>query len=532
LIPPGLHVEQVLPASDRITIVVTARQTTADCPTCQRTSGNVHSRYQRRLLDLPWQGRPVSLLMQARRFRCPNTACPRQTFTERVEGAVAAAARRTGRLEGLQRQVALTAGGEAGSRLARRLAMPASPDTMLRLIAKAHAQPRATPRILGVDDWALRRGHRYGTVLVDLDRHEVVDLLPDRQAGTLAAWLKRHPGVEVVARDRGGAYADGVRSGAPDARQVADRWHMLRNLGDAMRSAVEQHHTAIRRCARQVAAAIASEPSEDIPLTCMPRPTALERSRKAAYALRQARHDEAMGLLASGMPLSLAAAQMGIDRRTLQRWQEVGHAPWRERRPSGSILDPFREHLERRWSEGCGNARQLWRELVALGFAGSPTLVRTWTGRRRKADAAEGRASPKSAAKAPQWRPPSVYKLTRMLTSDLTELRRPDRLLCEMLLEQEPDLAAAVRAARRLAALLRKEETGNLADALGAMAGTPLARLGESLGRDAAAIQSALDLPWTTSPVEGHVNRIKMLKRAMYGRAGFHLLRQRVLLAA
>jgi transposase len=410
--------------------------------------------------------------------------------------------------------------------------MPVSPDTMLRLIGNAQAQPRATPRILGVDDWALRRGHRYGTVLVDLESSEVVDLLPDRQAGTLADWLKRHPGVEVVARDRAGAYADGARSGAPGARQVADRWHMLRNLGDAMRTVVEHHQAAMRRCARQVAAEAAAEPSGDIPLPCMPRPTALERSRKEAYAVRQARHDEAMGLLASGMPLSLAAAQMGVDRRTLHRWQEVGHAPWRERRPNGSILDPFREHLERRWSEGCGNARQLWRELVALGFSGSPTLVRTWTGRRRKADAIGGRTSLRSAAQTLRWRPPSVHKLTRMLTSDLNGLRRPDRLLCEMLLEQEPDLAAAVRAARRLASLLRKEEAGSLAEVLGAMAGTPLARLGENLGRDAAAIQNALDLPWTTSPVEGHVNRIKMLKRAMYGRAGFHLLRQRVLHAA
>jgi transposase len=525
-----LLVEQVLPARDRVIIIAAARQPTADCPGCQQPSGRTHSRYERRLRDLPWQGRPVILLLRARRFRCPNPACPRQTFAERVDNVMAAAARRTGRLTDLQRQIALATGGEAGARLTARLAMPASPDTLLRLVSRTDPAPRPTPRVLGVDDWALRRGHRYGTVLVDLERNKVVDLLPDRQADTLAAWLRRHPGVEIVARDRAGAYADGVRAGAPQARQIADRWHMLRNLGDALRSVVERHHAAIRRIARQIEDELAAKP-RGAPVEA-PRPTASERRKQAAFARRQARYEEADRLLTDGLPLFAVAVRIGVDPRTLRRWRELGHAPLWDRRPGGSILDPFRAHLERRWAAGCGNARQLWHELVGLGFAGRPSIVRVWTGRRRKADAAAGVPSPGQVPRPRRWKPPSMHRLTRLLTAGPGEQSGSDRLLCERLLTHKPDLAAAVSAARRLAGLLRKEDTGKLADVLDEVARTALARLAKGLERDGVAVENALELPWTTSPVEGQVNRIKTVKRAMYGRAGFNLLRQRVLLAA
>lgn len=530
LVPAGLLVEQVLPAADRVTIVAAAEQATAACPRCDRPSGRVHSRYERRLLDLPWQGRPVMLLLRARRFRCLNAACSRRTFAERLGRLGATGARRTERLAELQRQVALAAGGEAGSRLALRLAMPASPDTLLRLLSRTEPPPPSTPRVLGVDDWALRRGHRYGTVLVDLERNSVVDLLPDRQASTLAAWLRRHPGIEVVARDRAGAYGDGVRAGAPHARQVADRWHMLRNLGDAMRSIVERHHAIVHRIARQITNEMATRPQE---APAEPsRPTAPIRRKQAAFARRQARYEEAKRLLADGLPLPDVAVRIGVDPRTLRRWCELDHAPLWDRRLGGSILDPFRVHLEHRWAEGCGNARQLWRELVGLGFAGRPSIVRVWAGRRRKTDAEAGEPSPSRRSRSGSWKPPSIHRLTRLLMTDTPEVADPDRLLCDRLLAQNPDLAAAVTAGQRLAGLLRKKTAGKLADVLDEVAGTSLVRFAEGLKRDGVAVQNALELPWTTSPVEGQVNRIKTMKRAMYGRAKFDLLRRRVLLAA
>ncbi len=225
LLPVGLVVDRVAVAPDRVIIAVRARGAVASCPLCRRPSRRVHSRYLRRLGDLPWQGRIGQLDLQVRRFRCSAPECPRRVFAERLPAALPRV-RRTTRLAEAQRHITFSAGGEAGARLASRLAMPVSGDTLLRLIRTAPLPAAPTPRVIGIDDWTWRRGQRYGTLVVDLERNRPVDMLPDRDAQTVGTWLNGHPGIDVVARDRAGAYADGVRSGAPGAVQVADRWRV------------------------------------------------------------------------------------------------------------------------------------------------------------------------------------------------------------------------------------------------------------------------------------------------------------------
>jgi transposase len=534
LLPTGLLVRQVLPSPDHITIITQPRPPAAACPTCGQSSRRVHSRYNRHLRDLPWQGRPATVTVQARRFHCRTATCPRHTFAEPLVGIAARSARRTTRLAGIQRDIGAATGGEAGARLAARLGMPLSPDTVLRLLTAQPAPTRPTPKVLGVDEWAFRRRHRYGTVLVDLERHTIVDLLPDRHPSTFAAWLRAHPGVAIIARDRAGADAEGARAGAPAAVQVADRWHLLRNLGEALRAVVDQHHAAARRISREVVNELAGRPPILAEARPASPPTALERRRAAAFARRQALHDEAVAMRDGGMPIAEVAALLGKDPRTIRAWLRAGHAPRRDRRPGGSILEPYRDHLEQRWAAGCHNAAQLWRELVARGFKGHRNVVRVWARRRRKADPGGAPAAGRPARTG--WKPPSTYRLTRLLTTDQDEdgLAEGDRLLCTRLLAEAPSLVAAVAVARRLAKLLRRAsgEQKPLLEVLAAAKATPLARLAANLERDQAAVQAALELPWTTSPVEGQVNRLKTIKRSMYGRAGFQLLRQRVLQAA
>ncbi|MFD1111792.1 ISL3 family transposase [Pseudoroseomonas ludipueritiae] len=528
LIPAGLLVRQILPAPDGLVIVAAFRDRVAACPDCGAPSAVVHSRYERRLQDLPWQGRPVTLRIQARRLRCRNQECRRQTFVERLAESAAGGARRTLRLADLQRHLGLALGGEAGARLAARLAIAISADTLIRMARRQSPPPEPSPppRVLGVDDWAWRRGHRYGSILVDLERNQVVDLLPDRQAETLSHWLRQHPGVEVVARDRACTYADGARQGAPGAVQVADRWHLLRNLGDAVQAVVERHHAAIRRIGREVAAGCAIRAAAAVPTET--RPSAAQQRREAGRRRRQARYEEAARMHTAGVSISDMSRQLGADRKTLRRWLQAGAAPSWPRIPRGSILDRHRTTLEQRWAEGCHNALRLWRELASAGFPGRPSTVRAWATERRRRDPA---ASLPGAARGQIWQPPTLRRTTRLLMADGELPSDADRTFTARLLEV-PALQTTVAVAKRIARLLRRKGDDRLEEALDEAAASPLASFAVELRKDIAAVRAALDLPWTTSPVEGQINRLKMIKRTMYGRAGFELLRARILQAA
>jgi transposase len=499
ILPCTLELIRVSPTPDHVTIEAALPRNAVNCPACGLPSRRLHSRYQRKLRDLPWQGRPATIWIDARRFRCLNTACARKTFTEPLASVAKISARRTTRLGDLQRHVAFALGGEAAARLTDRLAIPTSPDTLLRMVANqmGSEMPPPTPTVLGVDDWAWRRGHRYGTILVDLERNEVVDLLPDRQAETLANWLRQHPGIEVVARDRAGAYADGIRQGAPEAVQVSDRWHLLRNLGDAVRAVVDRHHGAIQRAAKQI-----NEPPPDPPdgkATAAPtkiKVTAAQRRSQDAHARRHGRYEEAARLRAAGFSISSIAISIGAERKTIRRWLRAGKAPLWNKPPRGTTLTPHESYLGGRWAEGCRNAALLWRELVTQGFPGRPGVVRRWAETQRKK---EPRASSKSAGMAGQA--PSGCQLARLLMADPEILPKAERSLVTRLLDQVPSVADAIGVAKRLNGLLRRKTSEGLEQVLDAAADTSLKDFAASLRRDFSAIQASLDLPWTTSPV-------------------------------
>ena len=354
----------------------------------------------------------------------------------------------------------------------------------------------------------------------------VVDLLPDRQAETLADWLRQHPGIEVVARDRAGAYADGIRQGAPEAVQVSDRWHLLRNLGDAVRAIVDRHHGAIQRVAKQLdepppnpdAADVTTAPAS-IKVTGGPAP---EPGRSCSPSLPLRRSCSSSG------SRRVHLTHRRIDRGRAQDdpgLASSGKAPLWSKPQRGTSLTPHEDYLDDRRAEGCRNAALLWRELVALGFSGRPGVVRRWAEARRRK---EPRGSVKSADVARQ----SGCQLARLLMTDPAMLPKAERSLVTHLLDQVPSMADAITVAKRLNALLRRKTSEGLSQILDAAAETTLKSFAESLRRDINAIQASLDLPWTTSPVEGQINRLKMLKRTMYGRAGFQLLHARVLHAA
>ena len=353
----------------------------AGCPACGTSSRKVHSRYVRRLADLPWNGVPVVIQLQTRRFFCVEPGCRRKVFTEPLPATVARYSRRSCRSSEALRWLTLALGGRAGARLAERLGLLASRSTLLRELH--HRRPAAlvqAPRVLGIDDWAWRKGHRYGTILCDLETRKVVDLLPDRNADTVAAWLRQHPGTEIISRDRGGIYAEAARRGAPQALQVADRWHLLRNLSEALCRAIAPHHRLFSQASR------ASRPEESAPPSASVAPWS-QRELLVQQANRQRRYERWEQVrelfLKTGAPDQELARQLGIDHRTVKKFRSAEVYPEAKPRVRESIVDDHARYLDQRLKEGCRSSTRLWRELQKLGYRGQVNSVRYWLRQRR-----------------------------------------------------------------------------------------------------------------------------------------------------
>src|SRR3954447_6308184 len=525
LVPSGLTVDRLLPTPDRILLIARSRSTSAACPSCGGTSSRVHSFYSRRLADLPWQGRVVELQVRTRRFRCTSLQCRRCIFAERLDIA-RPKARRTMRLRDIQQQIGLALGGEAGSRLAGRLAMPVSGDTLLRLVRASGIVVSPPPRILGVDDWAWRRGQRYGTIICDLERRRVIDLLPDRTGETLASWLRQHgKDAVVVSRDRAGAYAEGIRAGAPQAIQVADRWHLMVNASEALRRVLDRHSGALRRAARLcLPQAVMSSSATGKQQAA----TQHDRQRAQRREQRQASYEEVARLHRAGMLIRRIARRLGMARNAVRRWLRAGEAPVYRRALGSSTLDRHLGHVERRWAEGCHNSAQLWRELRDQGFNGGYDIVRRWAIRRRSLDVAGiDQQSP-----LPSWRVPSSRRAARLLTAPAEGLTRADRQFVDTLTALAPEIRAAAAVINEFGRILRERDAAAFEAWLTAARTTALHGFVAGIVSDLAAVQAALSQPWSNGPVEGQINRLKLLKRQAYGRAKFDLLRSRVLHAA
>jgi transposase len=525
----GLAVTAIALTPDTIIVAAATTASLAACPTCGTPSGRVHSRYARTTADLPWQGRRVILRVTVRRFRCREAGCDRAVFCERLPGVLAPHARSTDRLIDVHRAIGFALGGEAGSRLCDPLAVPTSPDTLLRRVKAVATAPYPTPRVLGVDDFAFRKGRTYGTIPVDLERRCAIDLLPDRTAATLADWLRRHPGVEVVSRDRASAYAQAAAAAAPHAAQVADRFHLLVNVREAVEHVFARHPTAVRDALTDPPPA-ATAPPPPAPEPDLPH---VQRKRQVAAGRRQRRrerYDEVRRLRDAGASIRAIAAALRMGRATIARFLKVGHIPdGRANRAAPSRLDRFRSFIDERLATGCRNARVMHRELRERGYEGGYDQVRRAI---RERTGVSGRLRLRRAVLPRAADVPSARRLSFVIA------RRPDRRCAaeraqvERLRSTGGAVGAAAGLGEQFAAAVRDRSVVGLEAWLAAAAASGLAEfrgLAGSMRQDGAAVRAGVAGVWGNGQVEGQVNRLKLIKRTGYGRAGFELLKARVL---
>jgi transposase len=524
---------------DGTAIVAEIRTTslTATCPQCGVQSSRIYSRYTRRVRDVPCGQTPVSYVVTVRKFLCGNRDCLRKMFCERIAELAAPRAQSSGSLTGLQESIGFSLGGEAGSRLAEEIGVPVSPDTLLRRVRRANAEARVPPRFVGVDDWAFKKGQRYGTVLIDLERRRLIELFEGRDGEPLKKWLLANPQVEVITRDRWPSYAQAANEAAPQAKQVADRWHLLKNLREAVERILARYAVEIRTAHEAVStpndAEVSTEQPSTLPANSAEIPTVgtvlspRQQATSAKQQERSERHKLARELHAQGKSLRDIAARVGCSTSTIKRYLRDPKCPdWRVGRKYQSALDEHEAFIDEWIAKGERKSADLAKLLTEKGCQVKYDAVCRYVKRKL---GTTGRPGPRTIETTPPAKPaPTARSLSFAFINPKRESDLPAVLTQAR--SNVPSLDQALILAEELAQMFRQQLSKPLSDWITLAEQSEVGELksfAKSLQQDQAAIEAAMVERWSNGPVEGHVNRLKLIKRTMYGRAKFDLLRAR-----
>ena len=530
--------------ANHLTLSVASMQARAQCPVCGQFSQRIHSRYQRTLADLPCVHFTLTLLVTVGKFFCPNPECHRRIFTERLPAVAAPWGRKTVRLVKHLQAIGLALGGAAGAHLGRQLGYRSCGSTLLNHLQSLPLPPFDVPEVLGVDDFAFRKGHHYGTILVNLETHQPIALLADRKAETLAEWLQAHPGVEVLSRDRSKTYKRAMSEGAPEAIQVADRFHLVKNLSETLEQAFRSYRSELQAAEQSQHQRILTAAPEEI-VVALPQPTATETAEQRIRQHQRQKIEQQQtikSLRVQGWRQTAIAQKLGVSLKTVERYSclpDFPAVPARRATFGCSRLDPYKPRLLDWWNSGIREPSILMELLKPLGFEGSLRTLQRYIRGLRKAQ-----GLPPVRIKVTQTVPkvvdPQSPPFTPRQAAYLVVLH-PDKRqaeeteLLERVRQQHPDLTVLVELADEFLQLLRHRQADALDDWLlkaTSCALKPLQTFAKGIFNDYAAVKASLTTEISNGPVEGLNNKLKMLKRQMYGRAGLELLAKRLIMAA
>jgi transposase len=474
LLPPAAHVQfkTLIIDEPRLILVAAMMAPKAPCPDCHHLASRVHSGYQRTLTDLPWTTAPMQLRLHIRRFLCTTCTCSRQTFSERLPTIAPLYARTTTRLAGRQAATGLSLGGAAGARYLARHGARVSRRTLLRRVRRLAAPEGPAPQVVGIDDWAWRKGHRYGTLVVDLERGCPIDVLEDRLAETVAAWLKAHPDVKIVARDRADAYAAGIRQGAPAAMQVADRFHLVQNLAAALEQVFSAHHQDLEALheAQSHELVTREDGSVAVPVPAPPRPLSVQEKAAQRRARRLARYEQVWALHRQGWSAEAITRQVGVSPGTVYHYLRTTTFPEYKKssRRSRSVLSPYIAYLVQRWNGGCRDTRRLFEEIHQQGYPGSYATVARYTQRlglaqglppRQRSAPRQGRPhGPLPAVAEPKTKPLTARGAVWLVLRREGKRDEDDTEQLAQLQQQHEEMAAAIELTQAFTQLVRQRQ--------------------------------------------------------------------------
>jgi transposase len=526
-----LSFEEIKIDANSILVTVTSAREYAKCPYCQASATRKHSRHFRTLSDLPCGDRAVKICWEAKRYFCDNNNCVRLTFCEQLPEVTARYARKTRRLMTKQLQIGFDLSAEAGNRLALLLNFGMSGDQIIRLVHSVPNPDTPTPRVLGIDDWAIRKGQTYGTILVDLEKQQVIDLLPDRKPETLAAWLIAHPGVEIISRDRGKEYIEGIAlGGCQGVIEIADRFHLLKNMAEMLQRFFERVSNELKSAAKQ------NSFEEDVSLTTKSEndgipdlqndENAKDQSNEKSY--QQTRFEEVKQLDAEGLSQRAIAKKVGVARQTVRKYIFSDTLPRKHQNIAlWSKATPFINFIREHWDANNPSVKILFEEVQAQGFKGSYASLN------RALHNQLGVENLKTfRSKAPKPLQYSPRQAAWAIFQPDESLKAPQKVLCQTLCELSPMVIQARQLAHAFREIVDKRQNDQLDQWLKEADSSQIVefkRFADSLRKDYKAVKAALTYSWSNGQVEGQVNRLKVIKRQMYGRAGFPLLRRKVL---
>jgi transposase len=526
-LPDDVDIISISEVLDGLLVRVTSNRSSSTCPLCETPSHAIHSYYRRKPLDLPCAGRSIRLLLTVKKFFCRRASCSRKIFTERIPELLEPSSRLTTRLRNAVQEIGFTCCGKGGERLASKLGMCVSDTTLLWSLFLISTPEIGKVRIVALDDWAWKKGQRYGSIIVDLETHKIIDLLPERTAESVKLWLEAHPEIDVVSRDRGGVYVDGATQGAPQAIQVCDRWHLMKNLGDAVEAFVIRARIRIPGEFPQEEEA---PPKEAV----VPSPSQTHREELSRERLRKRQEvcQQAKDLSAQGWSIHAIAQHLDRERKTIRKYLKI-EGDWQPtpRQPGKSKLDPYREYILSRWEQGCQNGQRLLREIRAQGYEGCDTVLRAFvTQLRKNLPVKTGGRRP--ASSTIRTIPKTPREIRWLLAKHREELDAKEQDDLDRLLQSSEEVRVLRSLLHKFLNMVRQRKQEQLRSWMEAArtSGIPeLKSFVAGLERDYDAVKAALHLPWSQGITEGKVNKLKTLKRVMYGRAGFALLRQRLL---